>query len=409
MEVSAAAKIYLEARFSSILSKNDAKIQNSQLFDEHLRETFLSPEGCREERARWIATESENLRLFRALRSHARRSRHRFISDYEKVRILGKGSFGTVQLIRHKESVNDLANDASSIKTTESLDLKTLRKQVFAMKIIRKSDMLRKSQEGHLRAERDFLVASERSHWVVPLIESFQDTEHLYLVMEYMVGGDFLGLLLRLEILPESMTQFYIAEMVLCVEEIHRMRWIHRDVKPDNFLLSSSGHLKVSDFGLAFDGHWAHNQKYHNETRYSIADRLGITIRGDDRDSEEARAEQIGMLSGAQGKPARADEFQRPEGNLLLDNLNAQWKRRLARTVVGTSQYMAPEVIQGLRYDGRCDWWSIGVILYEVKPSPNFAVADGAVSVRTNAVPEREPRGNQTQDLGKTPNGKPPS
>ena len=315
-----------------------------------------------------MATESEHLRLFRALRSRAGGNRHRFISNYEKVRILGKGSFGTVQLIRHKEPIND---DTSSIKTTESLDLQTLRNQVFAMKIIRKSDMLRKSQEGHLRAERDFLVASERSHWVVPLIESFQDTEHLYLVMEYMVGGDFLGLLMRLEILPESMTQFYIAEMVLCVEEIHRMRWIHRDVKPDNFLLSSSGHLKVSDFGLAFDGHWAHNQKYHNETRYSIADRLGIRIRGDDRDSEEARAERLGQLASP-GKAVKTEEFQRPEGNLLLDSLNAQWKRRLARTVVGTSQYMAPEVIQGLRYDGRCDWWSIGIILYEVSISSTW-------------------------------------
>jgi serine/threonine protein kinase len=161
------------------------------------------------------------------------------------------------------------------------------------------------------------------------------------------------------------MTQFYMAEMVLCVEEIHRMKWIHRDVKPDNFLLSSSGHLKVSDFGLAFDGHWAHNQKYHNETRYSIADRLGIRIRGDDRDSEEARAERLGLQANPPVKAPRVEELQRPEGNLLLDSLNAQWKRRLARTIVGTSQYMAPEVIQGLRYDGRCDWWSIGIILYE--------------------------------------------
>jgi protein-serine/threonine kinase len=78
---------------------------------------------------------------------------------------------------------------------------------VYAMKVIRKSDMLRNSQEGHLRAERDFLVASENSKWVVPLIASFQDNNNLYLVMEYMVGGDFLGLLLREDVLDESVAK----------------------------------------------------------------------------------------------------------------------------------------------------------------------------------------------------------
>jgi len=128
------------------------------------------------------------------------------------------------------------------------------------MKVIRKSDMLRNSQEGHLRAERDFLVAAENSRWfvthksfcqqkaykwliirVVPLIESFQDLNNLYLVMEYMPGGDFLGLLIRDNVLSEAVTKWYIAEMILCIEEAHRLRWIHRDVKPDNFLISASG------------------------------------------------------------------------------------------------------------------------------------------------------------------------
>jgi serine/threonine protein kinase len=110
-----------------------------------------------------------------------------------------------------------------------------MKKEVYAMKVIRKSDMLRNSQEGHLRAERDFLVSSAKSRWVVPLIASFQDANNLYLVMDYMVGGDFLGLLIRKETLSEDKTRWYIAEMILCVEEAHRLRWIHRDIKPDNF------------------------------------------------------------------------------------------------------------------------------------------------------------------------------
>lgn len=79
--------------------------------------------------------------------------------------------------------------------------------EVFAMKVIRKSEMLRACQEGHLRAERDFLVGAEDSRWTVPLIASFQDNTNLYLVMEYMIGGDFLGLLLREDVLDEQVAR----------------------------------------------------------------------------------------------------------------------------------------------------------------------------------------------------------
>lgn len=162
---------------------------------------------------------------------------------------------------------------------------------VFAMKVIRKSDMLRAQQEGHLRAERDFLVAAEGSRWVVPLIASFQDNTNLYLVMEYMIGGDFLGLLLREDVLEESVARFYIAQMILCVEEAHNMKWIHRDIKPDNFLISASGHLKISDFGLAFDGHWAHSQPYYNNVQETMLDKVGIKPVGDELDMEFAQGE----------------------------------------------------------------------------------------------------------------------
>jgi serine/threonine protein kinase len=176
----------------------------------------------------------------------------------------------------------------------------------------------------------------------VPLIEAFQDHDHLYLVIEYMVGGDFLNLLMRMEMLPEDMTQFYVAEMIICVEEIHKHKWIHRDVKPDNFLISSSGHLKISDFGLSFDGHWAHSQKYYNETRNALVEKLGINIKGDSHNM-------------ACAFPTHKEEHLRPDGHLVIDQLDMLWRRKLARTIVGTSQYMAPEVILGQCYDGRCD------------------------------------------------------
>jgi len=156
--------------------------------------------------------------------------------------------------------------------------------------------------------------------------------------------------------------------MILCIEEAHRMKWIHRDVKPDNFLISSSGHLKISDFGLAFDGHWTHNQSYYTNHRLSLMERLGITITGDKDDRKQAVKAQYSNIRPESPEKTGVRQFEAEAnsgGEGLLNWRDRVERRKLARSVVGTSQYMAPEVILGQSYDGRCDWWSIGVILYE--------------------------------------------
>ncbi|KAI5372254.1 hypothetical protein J4E82_009052 [Alternaria postmessia] len=302
------------------------------------------------------------------------------VSNYDIIRVLGKGSFGVVRLVREKsDNCGTLRGSSCSVgyldgsltpRNDRSSPTTRRQKQVFAMKVIRKSDMLRNSQEGHLRAERDFLVASENSRWVVPLISAFQDNNNLYLVMEYMVGGDFLGLLLREDILDENVAKWYLAEMILCIEEAHKMNWIHRDVKPDNFLITSSGHLKISDFGLAFDGHWAHNQTYYNEQRYGLLRDLDLHIKGDVQDVEEEKSRQdarktLEPVNGGAAARGRYQTRQDSANGPIIDWLNREQRREFAKSVVGTSQYMAPEVIRGESYDGRCDWWSIGIILYE--------------------------------------------
>lgn len=278
-------------------------------------------------------------------------------AGYETLRVLGKGSFGTVSLVRDHHN-----------QDTRSFQLfRQRRRPVYAMKVIKKADMLRSCQEAHLRAERDFLVSciGANSRWVVPLVASFQDPQNLYLVMDFQIGGDFLNLLqiTNQGILPEYVAQFYVAEMILCIEETHKYKWIHRDVKPDNFLISSSGHLKISDFGLAFDGHWAHTQTYYNEHRTSLLDKLGIRVRGDAQD----RADFSKQLSRSMSLPTINGP---PDAVITLNSSPLRptprfHHRRLARSIVGTSQYMAPEVVAGKLYDGRCDWWSIGIILYE--------------------------------------------
>lgn len=147
--------------------------------------------------------------------------------------------------------------------------------------------------------------------------------------------------------------------MILCIEEAHRMNWIHRDVKPDNFLITSSGHLKISDFGLAFDGHWTHNQAYYNEQRYGLLQDLDLHVEGDEQDVEEERGRQVAKkaLELIDRKTGRSpfDAKQPGPNGPIIDWLNQTQRRQFAKSVVGTSQYMAPEVIRGENYDGRCD------------------------------------------------------
>jgi serine/threonine protein kinase len=420
-ENAAAAKIFFESHFDCMLgTKVSPRSMRRRNMERKLNALAVPCEQRHLKRREWNQAETNHLRQTRVLKSKTlirRKTKAVHISNYDIVRVLGKGSFGVVRLVREKSdplgsvghspsSGLDRISNVDGIGDVDAPGAQTIprQKQVFAMKVIRKSDMLRNSQEGHLRAERDFLVASENSRWVVPLIASFQDNNNLYLVMEYMVGGDFLGLLLREDVLDENVARWYIAEMILCIEEAHKMNWIHRDIKPDNFLITASGHLKISDFGLAFDGHWTHNQTYYNEQRYSLLRDLDLHVLGDAQDCEEEneRRESRKTFDLINGRPTTRDRFEVKQDGAsgpILDWLNRTQRRQFAKSVVGTSQYMAPEVIRGENYDGRCDWWSIGIILYEVRRSTEariYTMTDKrAVSLRMHAILLRQQTSHQ--------------
>ena len=218
VENAAAAKIFLETHFNQLLgTKVTPRSVRRRRLERKLFAMALSHDQRHQQRQTWQTAESNHLRQIRVTKSSTlvrRETKGVHISNYDIVRVLGKGSFGVVRLVREKSSHSECTYDhhpsldSCSVQLTSTTMPRPRKpKQLYAMKVIRKSDMLRNSQEGHLRAERDFLVASENSRWVVPLVASFQDNNNLYLVMEYMVGGDFLGLLFREDILDENVAK----------------------------------------------------------------------------------------------------------------------------------------------------------------------------------------------------------
>jgi serine/threonine protein kinase len=204
--------------------------------------------------------------------------------------------------------------------------------------------MLRKSQEGHVKAEKDLLAAasslaaptpttsSTTPHsWIVRLHYAFQDIDNLYLVLEYMGGGDLLTLLVDRDTFPESMTKFYISEMVLALAATHSLGFIHRDIKPDNFLFTPDGHIRISDFGLATDLHWSHDTSYYEQQRKAMMKKHGIDL-------------EWGTGGGGGGKNTRKlkrDEVEKIMGREWLDEGKGvlTWRegnrRKLAYSVCG--------------------------------------------------------------------------
>lgn len=227
------------------------------------------------------------------------------IRDFEPIAIIGKGAFGEVRLVRAK-------------KTNE----------ILAMKKMKKNEMIAKNQVQHVKAERDVLTKST-NNWIVDLKYSFQDENHLYLVMEYLPGGDLMTLLIRKEILQEEEARFYMSEIVLAIDNVHKLNYIHRDLKPDNVLIDKEGHIKLSDFGLC----------KHAEIKPLNADTL-------------LKKQEMGIPLNPKTTADKKQAFKR--------------NRQLAFSTVGTPDYIAPEVFGQGGYNEAVDWWSAGVILFEM-------------------------------------------
>ena len=196
--------------------------------------------------------------------------------------------------------------------------------QLLALKAMVKDQMVVKNQVGHVRAERDILSEADNP-WLVKLMYSFQDDHHLYLIMEYMPGGDLMALLMKEDILTEEATRIIAAESCLAIQSVHNLGYVHRDLKPDNLLIDHMGHVKLTDLGLC---------KKTDVPDFGQAGTNGA-----------AGASAAAAAGGAPPPPPP------PPGGKRTHRTRA-----MLYSTVGTPDYIAPEVLSQRGYGKECDW-----------------------------------------------------
>eukprot|EP01116_Phalansterium_solitarium_P000647 TRINITY_DN1048_c0_g1_i1.p1 TRINITY_DN1048_c0_g1~~TRINITY_DN1048_c0_g1_i1.p1 ORF type:complete len:553 (-),score=164.30 TRINITY_DN1048_c0_g1_i1:117-1775(-) len=264
--------------------------------------------------------EKRRIALYRRESDFLRSRRRRItVNSFESLKIVGRGAFGEVHLVKAKGTSH-----------------------VYAMKKLKKQKMLEKDQVAHVRAERDAMADNETKNlsqsnaWITSLFYSFQDSHYLYLIMEFVPGGDMMTHLIKYDTFNEDVTRFYIAETIVAIDSIHRINYIHRDIKPDNLLLDAHGHIKLSDFGLCTG---------LQTNRVSTLTQKMAT------EPKELKTDDV-----AQQSQSRGQRF----------NTWKSTRRQLAFSTVGTPDYIAPEVFLKEGYSFSCDYWSVGVIMYEM-------------------------------------------
>ncbi|UXI17092.1 general transcription factor IIH subunit 5 [Sarcoptes scabiei] len=147
-------------------------------------------------------------------------------NDFDQLKVIGKGAFGQVSLVKSKHN-----------------------EKVYAMKVLNKIEMTKRTEKACFKEERDILLNGSND-WFTKMHYAFQDGENLYLVMDYYIGGEFLTLLSKYDdTLPEEMCKFYATQMILAISALHDLGYIHRDIKPHNILIDSTGHIRLADFG----------------------------------------------------------------------------------------------------------------------------------------------------------------
>ncbi|KAI9844981.1 MAG: serine/threonine protein kinase, AGC [Sclerophora amabilis] len=222
--------------------------------------------------------------------------------SFDKIKLIGKGDVGKVYLVREKKS-----------------------SRLYAMKVLSKKEMIKRNKIKRALAEQEILATSNHP-FIVTLYHSFQSEDHLYLCMEYCSGGEFFRALQTRpgKCIPEDDARFYAGEVTAALEYLHLMGFIYRDLKPENILLHQSGHIMLSDFDLS-------KQSDPGGAPTMIVGRNGAT----------------------------------PTSLPTIDTKSCIANFR-TNSFVGTEEYIAPEVIKGCGHTSAVDWWTLGILVYEM-------------------------------------------
>ncbi|KAI0601917.1 kinase-like domain-containing protein [Biscogniauxia sp. FL1348] len=223
-------------------------------------------------------------------------------ASFDKIKLIGKGDVGKVYLVREKKS-----------------------SRLYAMKVLSKKEMIKRNKIKRALAEQEILATSNHP-FIVTLYHSFQSEDHLYLCMEYCSGGEFFRALQTRpgKCIPEDDARFYAAEVTAALEYLHLMGFIYRDLKPENILLHQSGHIMLSDFDLS-----------------KQSDPGGKPT----------------MIMGKNG--ASTSSLPTIDTKSCIANFRTN-------SFVGTEEYIAPEVIKGSGHTSAVDWWTLGILIYEM-------------------------------------------
>jgi serine/threonine protein kinase len=170
--------------------------------------------------------------------------------------------------------------------------------QYFAMKVLKKSNLIQRNQLDHTKTERDILQ-NVHNPFLMRMHYAFQTEDKLYMVMDFLNGGELFFHLRKEQTFKEDRIRFYAAEIILGLEALHQHDIIYRDLKPENILLDEDGHIRLTDFGLSKQG--------------------------------------INYLNNDQ-----------------------------TTTICGTPEYLAPEIVIGEGHGRAVDWWSLGILIYEM-------------------------------------------
>ena len=280
--------------------------------DEYLSTLNTLTESEKDE-IKLMALEKEN-QIFKLFRKKIT------IKDFEIIKPIGKGGFGEVNICRYKGN-----------------------NKIYAMKRITFEQLKYKNGLLNFQAEKDILSINNNSIWITQLRFSFIDNQYLYLIMDYCPGGDLMSYLISRDTLDENEARFYLAEIILCVDSLHKMNCIHRDLKPDNILIGKDGHIKLSDFGLSFISREKLFPFTENKNEKIIP---GLFLRKTSTEIQNMFNDNNKITKSAKS----------------LHNI-------IAYSGVGSPDYMAPELIlneNNKGYGGEIDWWSVGAIFYEM-------------------------------------------